>query len=176
MLFRSAHNWAAGGSGRGTTTNSDQGGTAPGAASLVRVPCADIKFMHAIGYGRNGTVFKARWKDSYVAVKQFDVDKFGHQDYDKEIAAYMMLKDEWGIKVPKPLFLSESFSGAVKFLGLQLGRSPTEQDDLTQWRSLVKSVQCQYGLDFQDTWKEQNSLFITDDSGKERLVMIDLED
>jgi hypothetical protein len=109
-------------------------------------------------------------------MKQFDMGKGGEAPYKKEIAAYMRLRDAWGILVPQPMFLSESPSGWVKFLGLQLGREPNESDDLTGWNQTLRSLKQQYGIRHNDA-EVRNMIFIADSvTGVERMVAIDLED
>jgi hypothetical protein len=157
------------------TTGMDDDSVNATSSVLKSVPFEDIEYLETIGYGRNGSAFKARWNDKLVAVKQFDVEKTGEEWFEKEVAAYATLKKEWGIKVPKPLFLSESFSGCVKLLGMQLGRDPEEGDDCSEWSNIVNSLEREYGLRFNDVWG-RNGIFIRDEDGSERLVMIDLED
>lgn len=58
-------------------------------------------------------------------MKQLNVGKDGEEGFSKELgAAYKILEKVWGKLVPKPMFLSESISGGVCFLGLQLGQDP----------------------------------------------------
>jgi hypothetical protein len=92
------------------------------AALLENVSYEDITIVSSLGEGRNGTTFKARWKGIDVAMKQYDLDKGGEENFLSELSAYAKLRDVWGMLVPKPLFLSEARSGGVQFLGLQLGR------------------------------------------------------
>ena len=97
---------------------------------LPTVPIVDIDVVDVIGSGRNGAIYKVYWIGDEAAVKQFDIGRDGTEWFEKELTAYSKLKDEWGTLVPRPMFKAESVSGGVSFLGLQLGRSPVEGDDL----------------------------------------------
>ena len=156
----------------GSSGGHDGGATAEADIPLVSVD--DIDLIDVIGSGRNGAVFRARWEGKEVAMKQFDVGRDGTEWLDKEFAAYLKLKDVWGVLVPKPMFLAESVSGGVMFLGLQLGRDPSEGDDVSCWPQVLRSLE-RYGIRHNDCWG-RNGLFITDNTGSERLVAIDLED
>ena len=60
-------------------------------------------------------------KGTNYALKQFDAGMDGMKGFDNEIAAYARTKEVWGKLVPTPYFVSETPSGGVKLLGLQLG-------------------------------------------------------
>ena len=110
-----------------------------------------------------------------VALKQFDIGKDGYEYFDKAIAAYLALKDAWGKLVTTPLFVSESWSGWIKFIGLQLGRNPEPGDDVSDWSTVLTSLESQYGFRHEDA-DNGNMVFVTDEkTGTERLVAIDLE-
>eukprot|EP00980_Cylindrotheca_fusiformis_P004560 scaffold975_cov90-Cylindrotheca_fusiformis.AAC.3 len=108
-------------------------------------------------------------------MKQFDVGKDGDSGFNKEVEAYRKLQEVWGVLVPKPLFLSESISGGVQFLGLQLGRDPTLADDLSLWGSVVQRLEKEFGIRHNDAVR-RNQLYLPDENGVERLVAIDFED
>lgn len=84
-------------------------------------------------------------------MKQFDLSKGGDVTFDSESRAYTRLKDVWGVLVPEPLFLSESLSGKIIFLGLQLGRDVNERDDLSQWEEILRTLRVSYGIDHLDS-------------------------
>jgi len=82
-----------------------------------------------IGYGRNGADFRVRWKGQAYALKQYDTaGAVGLQSYNRELQAYAMLQKAWGVLVPTSVFLSELDNPTIKFLGLQLGRVPTDDE------------------------------------------------
>lgn len=143
---------------------------------LPVVPFSDIEILGSLGYGRNGTVFKALWDGKEVALKQFDVGREGDQWFEKEIAAYVRLKDAWGVLVPRPLFLSESPSGGVMLLGLQLGRPPTQTEDIgSELQAVLDALRSLYGVIHNDP-EERNAIFVADVEGHENLVVLDWED
>ena len=135
----------------------------------------DVEILESLGYGHNGVVYLAKWGGRKVALKQFDVGKDGYECFDKELAAYLALKDAWGTLVTTPLFVSESWSGWIKFIGLQLGRDPRPGDDLSDWKKVLTSLETQYGFRHDDA-EGRNMVFVTDKTtGAERLVAMDLE-
>ena len=89
--------------------------------------------------------------------------------------AYRRLQKEWGVLVPTPLFLSESITGGVQFLGLELGRDPTPADDLSLWSSILQRLEEEFGIRHNDATR-RNQMFLRDKNGVERLVAIDFED
>jgi hypothetical protein len=76
--------------------------------------------------------------------------------------------------VPQPMFVSESVSGGRWFLGLQLGRDPTEDDDTTKFKHVLNRLETEYGIQHNDA-EGRNMLYITDVDGVERIVAIDFE-
>jgi hypothetical protein len=143
---------------------------------LVETPITDVEIIGSLGYGKNGVVFLAVWNGKKIALKQFDVGKDGNESFDNEVEAYTKLKDAWGSLVATPLFVSESWGGWIKFLGLQLGRDPAPGDDISEWTNVLSSLEDDYGFRHDDADGGCNMIFITDeDSGRERLVAIDLE-
>ncbi|KAL3907407.1 MAG: hypothetical protein SGILL_008889, partial [Bacillariaceae sp.] len=99
-------------------------------SKLQEIPFESLEITRALGYGRNGVVFLANWNGMQVALKQFDVGKGdGNESFQNEVAAYLSLESVWGSLVATPLFVSESWSGLIKFLGLQLGRNPLPGDN-----------------------------------------------
>ena len=144
-------------------------------SALAEVPIEDVEILETLGYGHNGVVFLALWHGQKVALKQFDVGKDGYEYFDKEIAAYLALEPAWGSLVPKPLFVTESWSGWIKFFGLQLGRDPVPGDDLSERRNVLSTLENDYGFRHDDT-DGGNMVFIFDEKTKtEKLVAIDLE-
>lgn len=92
----------------------------------------------------------AQWKGRKFALKQVDVGKDGYGANDKELEAYSTLKDAEDVLVPTPLFVSESWTGWIKYLGLQLGRDPTTGDDLSGRNDILASLEHGYGLRHKD--------------------------
>ena len=88
----------------------------------------------------------------------------------------MLLQKAWGILVPQPLFLSESFSGGRLFVGLQLGRKSTSDDDLPKFQKVLQQLRTEYGIRHNDAECGRNMIVITDTNGVERVAAIDLED
>ena len=74
--------------------------------------------------------------------------------------------------MPKLLFLSESISRGVQFLGLQLGRDPTPADDLSLWGSVVRRLEKEFGIRHNDAVR-RNQMNVPDETGVERLVAMD---
>jgi hypothetical protein len=138
------------------------------------VPFQSVKFIEALGYGRNGCVFRALWEGKEVAVKQFDLGKGGMEGFLKEIEAYELMRDAQGILIPEALFLTESYGRGIKYLGLQLGRDPTNEDDTSSWSEVLGALESQYGFIHDDAYGK-NGLFIPNGHGGEKLVAIDLE-
>ena len=114
-----------------------------------------------------------------MAVKQFDVTQGGLKNYVQELRGYIHLRKAWGELVPKPLFLSESWSGNVKFLGLELGRSP-DVTELPKVRDDLKRIQerliDEFGFEQLDA-DSCNTIYLpgNDRVKEEHLVAIDLE-
>ena len=139
------------------------------------IPFKSVTFLEALGYGLNGCVFRALWKGKEVAVKQFDLGKGGGMEgFLKEIEAYELLRDVQGILIPKALFLTESYGRGIKYLGLQLGRDPTSEDDTSSWGEVLGTLRSQYGF-IHDDADRKSGLFIPNGRGGEKLVAIDLE-
>eukprot|EP00543_Licmophora_paradoxa_P006967 CAMPEP_0202451576 /NCGR_PEP_ID=MMETSP1360-20130828/9981_1 /ASSEMBLY_ACC=CAM_ASM_000848 /TAXON_ID=515479 /ORGANISM="Licmophora paradoxa, Strain CCMP2313" /LENGTH=508 /DNA_ID=CAMNT_0049070177 /DNA_START=96 /DNA_END=1622 /DNA_ORIENTATION=+ len=142
---------------------------------IPTVPVSSFSLQKALGYGRNGCVFRACWKGKEVAVKQFDLGVPGvYKRAKNEIRAYEKLRDCQGILVPKALFLSRSKFGTF-FLGLQQGRMPGVDDDVSNWGNVLLRLRRDYGFHHGDA-EGRNGIFIQDGRGKERLVAIDLEE
>ena len=136
----------------------------------------DITILGVVGEGRNGGCFKVKWKGTEYAMKQFDIGRDGDEFFQNEIRAYMKLRDAWGVLVPRPIFWSESYSGGVMFLGLQLGRESRDDDDLEKFHVVLKRLEEQYGIRHNDADRGRNMIVITDCDGKDRVVAIDFED
>eukprot|EP00978_Attheya_sp_CCMP212_P040444 scaffold220909_cov60-Attheya_sp.AAC.2 len=164
------------GTADGPNTNSASNEVAGLAEVLIaEVSIDDVQILGTLGYGHNGVVYLAKWGETMVALKQFDTGKDGYEYFDKEIAAYLALKEAWGKLVTTPLFVSESWSGWIKFIGLQLGRDPEPGDDISDWNRVLSSLESQYGFRHEDA-EDGNMVFVTDEkTGTERLVAIDLE-
>ncbi len=143
--------------------------------ALDYVPFDEISILGVVGEGRNGGCFNVKWKGTEYAMKQFDIGRDGDEFFQNEIRAYMKLRDSWGVLVPRPIFWSESFSGGVMFLGLQLGREPRSDDDLEKFYVVLKLLEEQYGIRHNDTDRGTNMIVISDADGNDRVVAIDFE-
>jgi hypothetical protein len=78
------------------------------------------------------------------------------------------LEAAWGRLVPTPLFVSESWAGWIKFIGLQLGRDPLPGDDISEQIDLLSTSENEYGFRHDDP--DNGNMIKT-----EGLVAIDLE-
>jgi hypothetical protein len=146
---------------------------------LPFVPFSEIGISTkvSLGSGRNGKVFQGQWGKEKVALKQFDVRRQDGLDaFQREILAYSRLADAWGKFVPTPLFWSESPSGGVQFLALQLGRKLKEKDQITneQCLNLLKKLKNEYGIIHNDP--DGNFVMIENNKGERCLAVIDFED
>ena len=151
-------------------------GASDEASGLVEVSIDDVEIIGTLGYGHNGAVFLAKWGGVKIALTQFDVGKDGYEYFEKEIAAYLALRDVRGKLVPTPFFVSESWSGWIKFIGLQLGRDPVQGDNTSDWSNVLSTLESQYGFRHDDAEDDGNMVFVVDEAtGAERLVAIDLE-
>jgi hypothetical protein len=140
------------------------------------VPFEDIEVINVVGRGRNGGCFKVKWNSTEYAMKQFDIGRDGDEYFCKEIKAYVILKKAWGELVPQPIFVSESYSGGILFLGLQLGREPTQLDDFdAKSKIILKRLESEYGIQHNDV-DGRNMIIISDEFGIEKMVAIDFED
>jgi aminoglycoside/choline kinase family phosphotransferase len=61
------------------------------------------------------------------------------------------------------------------FLGLQLGREPTVNDDTSQFKIVLNQLKEEYGIQHNDA-DSRNMIYITGVDGVERIVAIDFED
>jgi hypothetical protein len=144
----------AGSDGDEMSTNGQEDALAGSAAqmsALVETPIDDVAIIATLGYGHNGVVFLANWHGQKVALKHFDVGKDGYEDFDKEVEAYLALEAVWGRLVPTPLFVSESWAGWIKFIGLQLGRDPLPGDDISERINVLSTLDNEYGFRHDDT-------------------------
>jgi hypothetical protein len=142
---------------------------------LPHISIDDVEIVSVLGSGRNGSCFRVNWKGQELAMKQFDVGRDGNDHYAKEIVAYSLLYDGWGILVPRPIFLSQSTSGGRVYLALQLGREPNEKDDISGFDNVLDRLKTEYGIRHNDA-DGRNMIFIPDSNGGERIVAIDFED
>jgi hypothetical protein len=144
-------------------------------AAIPLVSCHDIERVKPLGHGRNGTVYLGLWQEQYVAIKQFDVSKSGGRHYERELAAYMHLHSAWGLLVPRPLFRCEHFP--YSYLGIQLGRKPDENDDVSaSWRRVLRALEAEHNFRHLDVDEHDgNMIFIQAEDKSEHLVAIDLE-
>jgi hypothetical protein len=107
-------------------------------------------------------------------MKQFDIGKDGDMRFVKEIVAYTLLQDIWGILVPRPVFISESYSGGTMFLGLQLGRQPNREDNIAEFYNVNEQIERGYGI--KCNYAGRNMIIISDTDGAERVAAMDFEE
>ena len=136
---------------------------------------SDLCVGKTLGKGRNGAVFLASWKGKDVALKQFDLSK-SEKAYYKELDAYLAVKEAWGRLVPRLYFVSESWSGGVVFIGMQLGKNLDTEDCVSrveEWRQVLLSLEEEFDLRHNDI--DGNHILIPDERnlGDECLVAID---
>jgi hypothetical protein len=151
--------------------------------SLSKLPTVDFLDLvvgKEIGIGRNGSLFQVSWKGNEYALKQFDVGKDGIEGFENEIAAYERTEEVWGKLVPKPYFVSETPSGGVKLLGLQLGSSIDDSlvdgnEMWKQWQQAHAVLEHDYGIRHNDAESGRNSILIDDGQGHQQLAIIDFE-
>ena len=99
-------------------SESGDGGTkiATQIPTLVETAIEEVEIIRTLGYGHDGVVLLANWRGTKVALKQFDVGKDGFEYFNSEVEAYLKLQNAWGVLVPMPLFVSQSWSGWIKFI------------------------------------------------------------
>lgn len=152
-------------------------------ASLSKLPTVDFRDLvvgKEIGIGRNGSLFQVSWKGKEYALKQFDVGKDGVEGFENETAAYERTEEVWGEIVPTPYFVSETPSGGVKLLGLQLGSSIDDSvvhgnEMWKQWQHAHAILEQDYGIHHNDAEGGRNSILIDDGQGHQQLAVIDFE-
>ena len=168
----------------GGSESEGQGSSKKGkTASLSKLPIVDFQDLvigKEIGVGRNGSLFKVSWMGKAYALKQFDVRKDGIEGFAYEVAAYERTEPVWGKLVPKPYFLSETPSGGVKLLGLQLGSSIDDsivdgEEMWKEWQQAHAVLEHDFGIRHNDSESGRNSILIGDGLGHQQLAIIDFE-
>merc|ERR1712232_1088539 len=136
-------------------------------------PLSSLRIGETLGSGCNGDVFEASFQGDSVAVKQFDLSK-RFDSYMNEVLAYKKLVTAWGKHVPKPLFVSASKSGNVRFLGMTKGRTPTEDDSDASDNYLPKVAILERKFKFRhlDVWSNGGNFVLDENSN---VLVIDLE-
>lgn len=114
-----------------------------GSSPIESVQFDEIDLTSPLGYGKQGTSFRAQWREETVAVKIFDATKPGGQEaFDKELTAYTHLRDAWGELVPFPKFVSSAFE--FVFWGcrwrIHLRFMPKAKTGQMSWICLRKSI------------------------------------
>ena len=99
--------------------------------------------------------------------------------FQKELMAYERTRDVWGKLVPKPYFISESPSGGVMLLGLQLGRRMTDSEredpDIRKRSNLIlRFLRKKYGIQHNDP-APRNAIMLEIEEGHDQVVIIDFE-
>jgi len=107
----------------------DSGGTKKGAefafealaSGISYVSWKSLELLSEIQHGRSGYVVLANYAAQLVAIKLFDIGKRGEKAFRSELSCYQTAKSVQGVAVPRLLFVTESPSGGVVGLGLELG-------------------------------------------------------
>jgi hypothetical protein len=107
-------------------------------------------------------------------LEQFDLSK-NFNSYQREVEAYVHLKEAWGELVPTPKFIAESPSGMVRFLGLQKGRSPKEGEFDEQFSKVIGQVHTEYNFQPVDYSHGRNCITVPGNNGQEKWLIIGLE-
>lgn len=153
-------------------------------AKLGHIECVDfdeIELRGPIGYGKCGTSFAANWRGELVAIKVFDSTKPGGQEaFNKEVAAYIHLRDVWGNLVPEPRFVSSAFG--ARFLGMQMAHAPGDGACPQDWAEVLEKLEKKYRFRHLDVWTGErgadwrNLMVIRDKDGVDHPIVIDLQD
>jgi hypothetical protein len=143
--------------------------------ALPYISNKDFIIIGVLGGGRNGSCFRVKWNGQEYAMKQYDTGRDGCKNYNNELLAYMLLRDVWGILVPRPIFLSESCF--IKYIGYQLGREPNEDDDESMIKPVLLRIQEEFGIRNNDHYIKSLMIFIPDTNccGGERVVASDFD-
>jgi hypothetical protein len=135
----------------------------------------NFQIGEVLGRGRNGDVFLSDFNGETVAVKQFDLSK-NFDSYKREVEGYKFLKEVWGDLVPEPKFIGASRSGMVRFLGLQKGTEPEDEDDNGEFQKKLKQLRTKYHFRLFDSCYWRNAIYVQGDDKIKKLLVIDLED
>jgi len=85
------------------------------------VSWSSLDLLSEIQHGRSAYVVLANYASQLVAIKLFDIGKHGEKPFLSELSCYQTAKSVQGVAVPRLLFVTESPSGGVVGLGLELG-------------------------------------------------------
>jgi hypothetical protein len=135
----------------------------------------DFEIGTVLGRGRNGDVFSSKFQGEDVAVKQFDLSK-NFDSYQREVEGYKFLRKAWGALVPVPKFIGASRSGMVRFLGLQKGTKPDDDNDDIDFefhQALVKLRKLHHFRHL-DSSNGRNAVYVGENSTR-KLLVVDLE-
>jgi len=176
-------NKPAGGAGTeaaGANCVDDEPWERPNALRVPEIGCDDVVLLkdERLGCGRNGPVTVGRWGDRRVAIKQFDLDHGGGPSFQRELEAYAALRDLQGQAVAKLHFVSRSWCGTLRLMGLDLGEpvkgdEPNHPSELRRVKAALKEAGWRQDVE-EDVL--ENYVWLRDDpSGDDKLVAIDLE-
>ncbi len=146
--------------------------------NVLRIDWEDIEFTGVVlGYGRHGSVHEARWGYETVAIKIFDIDHGAEDAFERELSAYIKLKEVQGLLIPKLHFWTRHWTGSLFALGLQLGRSEPACGRHDVWieKEAVLEGLRERGYSHTDSDDLRNFVYIDNGCGGDRLVAIDLE-
>ena len=156
-------------------TPNDEPWEGPNRLGVLEVPENDLQIHwgRVLGRGRNGAVVEARWSGRTVALKQFDLDHGGGPHFQRELETYVALRRLQGKAVARLLFVSRSWCGMLRFMGIEKGVAVKgDEADLEDEMDRVHDTLLEAGWR-QD--REENELKNYVWQVDARLVAIDLE-
>ena len=132
-----------------------------------------IHWDRVLGRGRNGAVVEARWSGQTIALKQFDLDHGCGPHFQRELETYVALRRLQGKAVARLLFVSRSWCGTLRFMGIEKGE-PVKGDEANLEDEMVRVHHTLQLAGWRQTVEEnelKNHVWQVDG----RLVAIDLE-
>jgi len=163
-------------SDKGSCKQNSKEGRKSTRSSPLQVPWSSFELLHELSTGRSGTVAVARYQDNLVAVKMFDIGKDGVNRFQQELKTYRMAQELQGKAIPTLMFISESPSGNVVVLGLELGAELPS--DFDAWTILQRQEAFDALSKLAEISVAQNDIkpenFVVNSNG--HLAVVDLED
>jgi len=161
--------------GAAAANNDDEPWERPNTLGVLEIDCGDVDLFwdRRLGYGRNGPVVEGCWDGRRIAVKQFDLDHGDGPHFQRELEAYAALRHLQGTAVARLLFVSRSWCGTLRLMGLELGEQV--KGDEPKLRSELRRVHAALSTAgwLQDVEENKLENHVWQADGK--LVAIDLE-